>query len=63
MNERIIGVGLLTQQNVDQMGSTLERVWLVDDVPCFFGLLQAIDEADREYWRSRDAAEDRPPGP
>lgn len=58
MKERIVAVGLLTQQHVDQLGSTLEHVWPVDEVPCFSGLLQAIDEADRGHWRARDAAED-----
>lgn len=55
--ERIVAVGLLTQQDLDQFGSTLERVWPVHEAPCFPGLLQAIDEADREHWRKHDREE------
>jgi hypothetical protein len=53
--ERIVAVGLLTQDNIELLGSSLSRVWPVDDSPCFHGLLQAIDEADRSLWRERDA--------
>jgi hypothetical protein len=52
--ERIVAVGLLTQRNLDQLGDSLERLWLVDESPCFGALLQAIDEADRQVWRERD---------
>ena len=49
--QRIVAVGVLTQANVDLLGPTLTRVWPVEDTPCFSGLLQAIDEADRELRR------------
>jgi hypothetical protein len=52
--ERIVAVGLLTQRNLDQLGDSLERLWPVDESPCFGTLLQAIDEADRQVWRERD---------
>ena len=52
--ERIVAVGLLTQRNLDQLGDSLERLWPVDESPCFGTLLQAIDEADRQLWRERD---------
>lgn len=52
--ERIVAVGLLTQREVDRLGTSLERLWPIDDTPCFSNLLQAIDEADRELWRARD---------
>jgi len=52
--ERIVAVGLLTQRHLDRLGNSLERVWPVDQTPCFGALLQAIDEADRDVWRERD---------
>lgn len=53
--ERIVAIGLLTQREVDLLGTNFERLWPVDETPCFTQLLQAIDEADRELWRARDA--------
>ena len=50
--ERIIAVGLLSQSDLDRLGSRFARAWPVDETPCFNGLLQAIDEADREFRRS-----------
>jgi hypothetical protein len=46
-DNRIIAVGLLTQSDVERLGQTFDRLWPVDETPCFSGLLQAIDEADR----------------
>ena len=60
-DDRIVAVGLLTQEHVDWLGSTLEHLWPVDEVPCFSSLLQAIDEADRQVWRERDREEDNQP--
>jgi hypothetical protein len=54
---RIIAVGLLTQQDLDLLGPSFTRAWPVDETPCFEGLLLAIDEAEREMWRARDAAQ------
>ncbi len=50
--ERIIAVGLLSKSDLDRLGSRFDRLWPVDETPCFNGLLQAIDEADREFRRS-----------
>ena len=52
--ERIIAVGLLSQSDLDRLGNQFDRLWPVDETPCFDGLLQAIDEADREFRRERD---------
>ena len=52
-NERIVAVGLLTERDLRQLGPAFQRAWPVDDTPCFSGLLQAIDEADRELRRER----------
>jgi hypothetical protein len=49
MDQRIVAVGLLTQQDLNLLGPTFERVWPVDDAPSSFEeLLLAIDQADRE---------------
>jgi len=56
VKERIVAVGLLTQRQVDRLGPTLEHVWPVDEAPCFSGLLEAIDEADRELRREGERA-------
>jgi hypothetical protein len=49
MDERIVAVGLLTQQDLNLLGPTFERAWPVEDAPSAFEqLLQAIDQADRE---------------
>lgn len=59
--ERIIAIGLLTQRDLEMLGSGFQRVWPVDETPCFSQLLQAIDEADREMWRERDQSERNAP--
>lgn len=55
---KIVAVGLLTRDDLHRLGPSFTRAWPVDETPCFGDLLLAIDEADRELWRSRDA-EDR----
>jgi len=52
--DRVIAVGLLTQRDLDVLGSDFCRVYPVDEVPCFGELLRAIDEADREIRTERD---------
>lgn len=52
--DRIVAIGLLTQREVDTLGGAFERIWPVDERPAFSGLLEAIDEADRELRRARD---------
>ena len=54
MTGRIVAVGLLTQRDLDVLGSGFDRAFPVDQTPCFAELLRAIDEADRELWRDRD---------
>jgi hypothetical protein len=56
IERHVVAVGLLTQQDLKALGDGFERSWPVDQTPCFQGLLQAIDDADRELWRVRDAA-------
>jgi hypothetical protein len=53
-SDRIVAVGLLTQDDLDRVGSTLKKVFPVQDTPCFTELLRLIDEADREHWREED---------
>lgn len=52
--ERIVAVGLLTQGDLEVLGSSFKRMFPVNETPCFGELLLAIDEADREFWRERD---------
>ncbi|MFW2830949.1 hypothetical protein [Sphingomonas sp. ID0503] len=49
---RIVAVVLVTQQELDALGASLDRVFRVDEVPCMNDLLVAIDDADREYRRT-----------
>jgi hypothetical protein len=50
--EGIVAVGLLTRNDLDVLGPNFTRVWPVDQTPCFEGLLQAIDYADRDLRRN-----------
>lgn len=45
--ERIIAVALLTESELARLGATFDRLWPVEQAPCFEELLAAIDEADR----------------
>jgi hypothetical protein len=44
--DRIVAIGLLTQRDVDLLGSALQHAWAVEDAPEFDELLRAIDAAD-----------------
>ena len=52
--ERIVAVGLLTQHDLNLLGHSFTRLWPVEDAQCFEGLIEAIDEAEREMERSRE---------
>lgn len=54
--ERISVVALLTASELSRLGLGFERAWPIDETPCFQGLLEAIDDADRQFWRDRDGA-------
>ena len=58
--DRIIAVGLLTQQDVDLLGQGFSRLWPVDETPCFADLLQAIDDSDRELQKKPEMKADMP---
>ena len=49
-----MAVGLLTAHELQLLGVGFSRAWPIDDTPCFEGLLEAIDAAEREMWRGRD---------
>lgn len=57
--DRIVALGLLTSDDLHRLGPTFDRAYPIDQTPCFEGLLEAIDEADRELWRERDRRADR----
>lgn len=46
--ERIVAIGLLTQHDLDLLGSGFRRAFRVDETPCFSDLLRAIDKAEAE---------------
>lgn len=46
--EPIVAVGLLTQNDLDLLGSGFRRVFMLDDTPCFEELLSAIDAAEQK---------------
>ena len=50
--ERIVAVGLLTNQDLSVLGPTFDRAWPVEEAPSFNELLRAIDQAD-EVLRSQ----------
>ena len=52
--ERIVAVGLLSQTDLDRLGQQFSRVWPVTETPCFNSLLDAIDQADRQFRREED---------
>lgn len=47
-NEEIVAIGLLTKRELEMFGSTLSKVWPIEEAPTFAQLLEAIDDADRE---------------
>ena len=53
-NEPIVAFGLLTQGDLDKLGSSFVRSYPVAETPCFGGLLAELDDADRLVWRNRD---------
>jgi hypothetical protein len=46
--DQIVAVGLLTRNDVRLLGPSFDRLWPVDQAPCFSDLLRAIDQADRQ---------------
>lgn len=57
---RIVALALLTSPELELLGPTFTRAYPVDQTPCFGDLLRAIDDADREMWRERDAKDGAP---
>lgn len=55
MRKKIVAVGLLTNDDLDRLGANFRRVWKINEVPCFAGLLSAIDDADRQIRREGDS--------
>lgn len=53
-DRQITTVCLVTDQELKSLGAGFSRAWPIEHAPCFDGLLNAIDEAERELWRARD---------
>lgn len=56
-HDRIVAVGLLTPRDLSVLGPTFSRAWPVEEAPSFNELLRAIDAADEEMARARNAGE------
>lgn len=52
---RVIAVGLLTQRDLDVLGQQFNRFFPIGEAHCFGELLQAIDEAERQFASSPNA--------
>jgi hypothetical protein len=52
---RIVALALLTKHELELLGPSFKRAYPVDETPRFDELLQAIDDAEREMSRERDA--------
>lgn len=50
-SERVVAIGLLTNNDVQLLGPTFNRLWPVEESPDFSDLLRAIDDADQELSR------------
>ena len=46
--ERIVAIGLLTERDLDVLGTGFRRAFRVEDTPCFEDLLAAIDAAEAQ---------------
>jgi len=55
-SQKIVALGLLTEDDLQRLGSNFTRLYPVDEVPCFGTLLDAIDEADRALRHDRAGA-------
>ena len=44
--DRIVAIGLLTDQDLSLLGPTFSRAWPLEDTNAFKDLLRAIDEAE-----------------
>lgn len=51
---RILALGLLTQQDLNLLGKSFDRVFPMDGTEGFEDLLQAIDESDRQLQAGRE---------
>jgi hypothetical protein len=51
---RIVAICLVNQQELEALGPSFDRAYPVQQVPCFGRLLEAIDDADRQWWRDQD---------
>jgi len=50
----MVAVALLTEEDLERLGSGFSRAWPVDTSPRFGGLSVQIDTADRDLRRARD---------
>ena len=53
MHDRIVAIGLLTEQEVTLLGPAFNRLWPVEEAPHFDEMLRAIDSADQELHQAK----------
>ena len=54
-DQRIVAVGLLTRREMSVLGQQLSRLYPITDDSKFTDLLQAIDQADRDFHRQENS--------
>ena len=52
--EPIVAICLVNRHELESLGPSFDRAYPVQNMPCFGHLLNAIDEADRDWWRDHD---------
>lgn len=54
-SERVVAIGILTDRDIERLGPAFGRLFPIDETPCFYDLLSAIDQAERQLRPCRDA--------
>jgi hypothetical protein len=54
IDDRTAAVGLLTREDLRAVGQSIAQAWPVDRSSIFDALLEAIEEADREFLLGRN---------
>ena len=55
---QITTICLVTDEELSLLGAQFSRAWPIEQTPCFPGLLQAIDDAERDMWRARECKQE-----
>ena len=44
--DEIVAIGFLNPRDVQRLGSKLQKVYVVDETPCFAKILDSLDDAE-----------------